>query len=242
MKGMPLLYLEYTIQWDSAGGFDTCALHLINAASFAMYISIWREGALLIQDYVAAKERKWLYTLQKSWSGRTPLYMQVRKSRASGLIEKKHLLTIQKIYKYAAQQKNTVQEPLLWAQDKASDVSEALPSFSVRASSFSFETIKKPSNTIDLHLEGQVQPDALRRQMALLETFFFECLKWGISPVKIIHGKGRGILREEVHRFLDAYADYVAHSALSWDGGYTEVHFHPPAGGYRPFERAFCDV
>lgn len=229
MKGAPLLYLEYRLQWDSAGGFDTCALHLINEAAFAMYISIWRAEELLIQDYIAAKEKKWLYTLQKSWSGRTALYMQIRKSRASGIIEKKYLLTIQKIYKYVAQQKNIIQEPLLWAQDKVSELSEVLPSFSVSTASLSFEPIKKPSNTIDLHLDGNSQalPDALQRQMALLESFFFECLKWGTSPIKIIHGKGRGILREEVHRFLDAYADYVAHFTLSWDGGYTEVHFHP---------------
>ena len=51
-------------------------------------------------------------------------------------------------------------------------------------------------DTIDLHtfLPKEVP--------SLLEEYFFECNQAGIIEVRVIHGKGKGFLREKVHSFL----------------------------------------
>jgi len=51
-------------------------------------------------------------------------------------------------------------------------------------------------DTIDLHtfLPKEVP--------SLLEEYLWECVKAGIFEVRIIHGKGKGFLREKVHSFL----------------------------------------
>ena len=36
----------------------------------------------------------------------------------------------------------------------------------------------------------------------LLENYFDECLKAGILSVRVIHGKGKGIQKKQVHRIL----------------------------------------
>ena len=51
-------------------------------------------------------------------------------------------------------------------------------------------------DTIDLHsfLPKEVP--------SLLEEYLSECVKANIFKVRIIHGKGKGFLREKVHSFL----------------------------------------
>jgi len=51
-------------------------------------------------------------------------------------------------------------------------------------------------DTIDLHtfLPKEVP--------ALLEEYLSECVKAGFQEVRIIHGKGKGFLKEKVHSFL----------------------------------------
>ncbi len=51
-------------------------------------------------------------------------------------------------------------------------------------------------DTLDLHsfLPKEVP--------SLLEEYFAECVKAGIVDVRIIHGKGKGFLREKVHSVL----------------------------------------
>jgi Uncharacterized protein conserved in bacteria len=51
-------------------------------------------------------------------------------------------------------------------------------------------------DTLDLHsfLPKEVP--------ALLEEYLAECVKAGIVDVRIIHGKGKGFLREKVHSLL----------------------------------------
>jgi len=53
--------------------------------------------------------------------------------------------------------------------------------------------------TLDLHTfnPGDV-PD-------LLKDYIEACLEQGIYEIRIIHGKGRGILRDKVHSFLKKY-------------------------------------
>ena len=36
----------------------------------------------------------------------------------------------------------------------------------------------------------------------LLENYFDECIKAGILSVRVIHGKGKGIQKKQVHRIL----------------------------------------
>jgi dsDNA-specific endonuclease/ATPase MutS2 len=36
----------------------------------------------------------------------------------------------------------------------------------------------------------------------LLENYFEECIKTGIFSVRVIHGKGKGIQKKQVHRIL----------------------------------------
>jgi dsDNA-specific endonuclease/ATPase MutS2 len=36
----------------------------------------------------------------------------------------------------------------------------------------------------------------------LLENYFDECIKAGISSVRVIHGKGKGIQKRQVHKIL----------------------------------------
>lgn len=59
------------------------------------------------------------------------------------------------------------------------------------------ELIRVPiEDTIDLHT-------FLPREIpSLLEEYLSECIKAHIFEVRIIHGKGKGFLREKVHSFL----------------------------------------
>lgn len=70
-------------------------------------------------------------------------------------------------------------------------------------------------DVLDLHTfrPGEVEP--------LLEDYFSECLAAGIRSVRIIHGKGRGILKKKVHTVL-------VRSPLV--GGFSEAP--PEAGGW----------
>lgn len=39
----------------------------------------------------------------------------------------------------------------------------------------------------------------------LLQTYFSECIKAGIFSVRVIHGKGKGIQKRQVHQVLDKH-------------------------------------
>lgn len=39
---------------------------------------------------------------------------------------------------------------------------------------------------------------------ALLKDYFEECIKAGIHSVRVIHGKGKGIQKRQVHRILQS--------------------------------------
>jgi DNA-nicking Smr family endonuclease len=60
------------------------------------------------------------------------------------------------------------------------------------------EPIKIPiEDSLDLHT---FKPS---ETASLLEEYFNECLKKEIFSVKVIHGKGKGVLRKTVLSFLD---------------------------------------
>jgi len=67
----------------------------------------------------------------------------------------------------------------------------------------------------------------------LLEDYFDECLKAGIFSVRLIHGKGSGILKKRVHAILKrnplvaAFKD-APPDAGGWGATLVELH-HKPA-------------
>ena len=62
------------------------------------------------------------------------------------------------------------------------------------------EPINVPiTDILDLHLfQPKEVPD-------LLDDYFSECVDTGIFSVRIIHGKGQGILKKRVHAILKAH-------------------------------------
>ena len=67
----------------------------------------------------------------------------------------------------------------------------------------------------------------------LLEDYFDECNKAGIQSVRVIHGKGKGIQKRQVHRILQksprvkSFKD-APPEAGGW--GATLVELKPPVG------------
>lgn len=61
----------------------------------------------------------------------------------------------------------------------------------------SMEPIRIPiEDVLDLHtFRPRDIPD-------LLHEYFSECIKAGISSVRVIHGKGKGIQKRQVHKIL----------------------------------------
>lgn len=53
----------------------------------------------------------------------------------------------------------------------------------------------------------------------LLEEYLAECLAAGFSTVRIVHGKGRGVLRERVHAFLKRHPRVVSFEDGPLDAG-----------------------
>jgi dsDNA-specific endonuclease/ATPase MutS2 len=92
---------------------------------------------------------------------------------------------------------------------------------------FSFhEPVEIPiGDSIDLHTFSA------KEVPSLLEDYLSESLRAGFREVRIIHGKGKGHLREKVHSFLnksplvDSFA-LADHSAGSW--GATVVKLKEP--------------
>ncbi len=52
----------------------------------------------------------------------------------------------------------------------------------------------------------------------LIPTYLDECLRLGITEVKIIHGKGKGVLRNIVHSILNKhpYVESYKYGGDSW--------------------------
>jgi len=74
--------------------------------------------------------------------------------------------------------------------------------------------------TLDLHTfaPGDVS--------SLVEEYLWACLKKGIYEVRIIHGKGKGVLRRIVHAQLEKHSNVLDFSLDSGPSGWgaTVVH------------------
>jgi DNA mismatch repair protein MutS2 len=67
---------------------------------------------------------------------------------------------------------------------------------------------------VDLH--GMTQDEAL----SAVDEFLYETYKAGLSEVSVVHGKGTGVLRGTVRRYLTKHPLVQAiRVADPWDGG-----------------------
>lgn len=65
--------------------------------------------------------------------------------------------------------------------------------------------------TLDLHT---FDPKEIKD---LVPTYLEECFKLGITEVRIIHGKGKGVLRRIVHGALERHPDVISYQyGKSW--------------------------
>ena len=62
----------------------------------------------------------------------------------------------------------------------------------------------KPDQPIQIPIEDMIDLHtfAPKEVPSLLKEYLSECVHAGIFEVRIIHGKGKGFLREKVHSFL----------------------------------------
>ncbi len=67
--------------------------------------------------------------------------------------------------------------------------------------------------TLDLH---SFHPSEVKD---LLTEYLKECRMRGILQVRIIHGKGTGVLRQTVHAILEGHPDVVSFAPAGESGG-----------------------
>lgn len=82
-----------------------------------------------------------------------------------------------------------------------------------------YETIELPiDGVLDLHT---FSPKDVKD---LVITYIDECLKRGIIDIEIIHGKGKGILREIVHSILDRHPNVISYSyGKTWGSTFVKL-------------------
>lgn len=61
-----------------------------------------------------------------------------------------------------------------------------------------------PDEPVRIPITGELDLHAFRpaEVASLLENYFAECRRLGLRRVRVVHGKGRGTLRETVHACL----------------------------------------
>ena len=100
-----------------------------------------------------------------------------------------------------------------------------------------YDKVKPPqevagfSREIDLHIEVLSPKDARRNKAEILdiqlkhcEDYVREAIHGQITPVVIIHGKGRGRLKEEVLRLLRSFHEIVKIEEYFKTSGATRIH------------------
>ena len=104
----------------------------------------------------------------------------------------------------------------------------------IMAESDAQEPIPLPiDGTLDLHT---FRPNEVKD---LVPDYLEECRREGITQIRIIHGKGKGVLRRTVHALLDRIyyvADYRIGDLDSGSWGATLVTLEPEPGKNGPHE------
>src|SRR5210317_596952 len=89
-----------------------------------------------------------------------------------------------------------------------------------------FSVTLEIDGTLDLH---QFSPKDVK---TLMPDYLLECLQKEILEVRIIHGKGKGVLRRTVHSILsrlDYVADFRLDDKMIGNWGATVVRLNHPA-------------
>lgn len=89
-----------------------------------------------------------------------------------------------------------------------------------------FSVTLEIDGTLDLH---QFSPKDVK---TLVPDYLLECLQKEILEVRIIHGKGKGVLRRTVHSILsrlDYVADFRLDDKMIGNWGATVVRLNRPA-------------
>ncbi len=92
------------------------------------------------------------------------------------------------------------------------------------SASSSFRPIRTASVATELNIIGKTYQEALPD----VEKFLDQALASGFSPVRIIHGKGSGALRRQIHEFLDGQPfvkKYALDDVEGGGAGVTLVYF-----------------
>ncbi len=87
-------------------------------------------------------------------------------------------------------------------------------------------------DTVEIPIDGELDLHTFhpREVKDLIPEYLQECRRRGILQVRIIHGKGTGVLRRIVHSLLEkdpGVADYKTADLSGGDWGSTEVSLRP---------------
>lgn len=79
----------------------------------------------------------------------------------------------------------------------------------------------KYDEPVDLPINGELDLHAFQPKEVkiLLPVYIDECRKMGIHELRIIHGKGSGVLRERVHSLLKRMPEVESFCLAGEDGG-----------------------
>jgi hypothetical protein len=126
-------------------------------------------------------------------------------------------------------------------KEKPKDVSgfdpELLREYMMGASNPGFSNkFEMREDVVDLHLEktsagkGKIPPqDALFHQLEEFEKVLDKAIAAGKLELRVVHGLGKGKLREEIHKLLDKHPhvkSYNSDYSLNYGYGSTVIHFY----------------
>ncbi len=74
---------------------------------------------------------------------------------------------------------------------------------------------------VAIPITGELDLHAFRpgEVTSLLDEYFIECRKRGLQRVRVVHGKGTGALRRQVHALLDRIPEVTAFALASAEAG-----------------------
>lgn len=92
--------------------------------------------------------------------------------------------------------------------------------------SFDDDNINSENEAIEFPIDGvlDLHTFAPKDVKDLVITYIDECLKLGIMDIEIIHGKGKGVLRNIVHSILDRHPNVDSYNyGNSWGATFVKL-------------------